>query len=130
MLVALLFLSSAPAYADGVSFDGSARLRLRSERNLPDTVVRYDAAANAFALSGYLNSEEAESESFSSLLASLGLEGRHLDGDLRWVVTADTGELRRHAGSWASPRTSPRPASSSAAACRRASPTARCTLPA
>jgi len=94
-LALLLLASSAPAAdgGDGVRFLGAARLRAVGQRNLPGTAVRYDAARGALALGDYL--APRGDGSFGSLLASLGLEGRHGDGDLRWVLTADTGELRR-----------------------------------
>jgi len=94
LLAALLVLSSARAAPDddGLSFRGSVQLRLLSERNAPGAVVRYDRAADELITAGYLATEGRES--FGSVLASLGVEGRHLDGALRWVLTADTGELR------------------------------------
>jgi len=60
---------------------------------MPDENVRYDPATNTLTFASYL--APGPPDSFGSLLASLTLEGRGLDGDLRWVVTADTGEVRR-----------------------------------
>ncbi len=74
-------------------FHGSVQVRAQADRNAPGTAIRFDPARSAFALGDYLRPRE--SETAGSLLASVGLEGRHRDGDLRWVVTADTGELRR-----------------------------------
>jgi hypothetical protein len=89
----VLAVSSARAADDGsVSFRGSVSLRAVSDRNLPDSAIRYDAASGGLALSSYLATEGHEA--YGSALASLGLAGRHLDGDLRWVLTLDTGELR------------------------------------
>ena len=94
LVAALLVLSAARAEAGdaGISFRGSVQLRALSDRNAPGTVVLYDHATGALALSSYLATEGRES--FGSALASLGVEGRHLDGGLHWVLTADTGELR------------------------------------
>ncbi len=95
LLAALLLVSSARAAdpdGDGVFFHGSVQLRLLAEQNTPGAVVRYDRATDELTTPSYLATEGHES--FGSALASLGLEGRHLDGDLRWVLTVDTGELR------------------------------------
>lgn len=93
LLAALLVFSSARADGDaGVSFHGSVQLRARSERNVPGGLIRYDPASGSLSLSSYLATEGHDA--FGSALASLGFEGRHLGGDLRWVLTADTGELR------------------------------------
>lgn len=54
--------------------------------------MRYDPARGAMALGDYLVPRGREDA--GSLLASLGLEARLLRGDLRLVLTADTGELR------------------------------------
>lgn len=74
-------------------FHGSVQVRAQADRNAPGTAIRFDPARNTFALGDYLRPQG--SETAASLLATVGLEGRHRDGDLRWVVTADTGELRR-----------------------------------
>lgn len=71
----------------------SVRLRATAERNVPGTAVRWDPGTGGFALSGYLTAEGERS--FASALASVGLEGRLLDGDLRWLIALDTGEVRR-----------------------------------
>ena len=93
-LAGLLLLS--PAWArggDGVAFQGSLQLRATSERNVPGTAVLYDPTADDFHLGSYLHTEG--SDDFGSTLAALALEGRHLDGDLHWVLAVDSGELRR-----------------------------------
>jgi hypothetical protein len=88
-----LLLPARGEAGDAVDFHGAVQLRATSERNLPGTDVRYDPGTGEFALGSYLRTEGADS--FGSTLVSLGLEGRLLGGDLHWVVTADTGELRR-----------------------------------
>jgi len=94
LLAGLLLLAPAWAWgAGGVDFHGALRLRATTERNVPGTAVLYDPAADDLALGRYLHTDG--SDAYGSTLASLGLEGRHLDGDLHWVLSADTGELRR-----------------------------------
>lgn len=96
-VLATCALLAGPASADegerALRLHAAASLRAVAERGTPATAVRYDPGRDAFTLSDYL--APGGPRSFASLLASLGLEGRHLDGDLRWVLTADTGELRR-----------------------------------
>ena len=93
LLAILILLGSARADPDdGVSFRGSLHLSLRSDRNVPDETVRYDPAANELTFASYL--APGPQDSFGSLLASMTLVGRALDGDLLGVLTADTGEVR------------------------------------
>jgi hypothetical protein len=93
LLALLLALGSARADPEGgVEFHGSLQLRVQANRNLPGGAVRLDPATGALDLPDYLATTGRES--FGAALASVGLEGRHLSGDLRWVLTADTGELR------------------------------------
>ena len=94
LLAGLLLLSPARARGDeGVAFHGSLQLRATSERNVPGTAVRYDPAADAFDLGSYLHTEGTDD--YGSTLAALAFEGRHLDGDLHWVLALDSGEIRR-----------------------------------
>jgi hypothetical protein len=93
-----VLLASSPARAgdgelgDGIQLHAAAQVRVRADRNAPGTAVRYDPGQGGLALSDYL--VPRGQETVGSLLASIGLEGRHLDGALHWVLTADTGELR------------------------------------
>jgi hypothetical protein len=57
--------------------------------------VLFDPAASTFDVERYLLPEG--SEQHGSLFASLRLEGRLAGGALRWVLAADTGEVRRKA---------------------------------
>jgi hypothetical protein len=93
-LAALVLVLSSARADDGwsVSFRSSVQLRAYSDRNVPDGAIRWDPASGGLALSSYLATQGHESH--GSALASLGLDGHHLDGDLRWVLTADTGEVR------------------------------------
>lgn len=93
-LLALALLAALPVGAeDGVRLEASLHLRATMERNRPGTEVLFDPAARTFALSGYLVPEgEAR---HGSAFAALRLDGRHLDGALRWTLALDTGELRR-----------------------------------
>jgi len=94
-VVAAALLAAAPAARGGDAVEASATLHLRATAlgNAPETDVRYDPAARTFALDGYLVPDGREG--FASGYASFALDGRHRDGDLRWRVQLDTGELRR-----------------------------------
>ncbi|HET6440176.1 MAG TPA: hypothetical protein VFG59_19085 [Anaeromyxobacter sp.] len=94
LLAALLLASSARADSEeAIRFQGELELRLQSDRNVPGTSLRFDPRSGDLTLADYLRT--TGSSTFPSMLATLGLSGRHLGGDLSWVVTADTGELRR-----------------------------------
>src|SRR5512143_175110 len=80
---------------DAVHAQATLHLRWTSTRDVPDTQVLFDRSLSTFDVGHYLLPDG--SESYGSAFASVRLDGRLLDGDLRWVLAADTGELRRHA---------------------------------
>lgn len=88
-------LALAPAAAPAAEWTGRASLHGRATglRDLPGPALRYDVAARAFDLAGYL--APREDDPHGSLFAAVGVEGRLLGGALRLVLAADTGELRR-----------------------------------
>jgi hypothetical protein len=93
--LAILLLTVGRARADDggpVAFHGAVGLRGTFEDGTPSPVVRYDQGTQALTLDRYLRPDAPDRH--GSLLASLGLTGRHLGGDLRWALTLDTGELR------------------------------------
>ncbi len=77
------------------TFDAQANLHLRTTtvRNEPSTLVLYDRTLSTFDVRPYLVPQG--DDRYGSLYASVRLSGSFLDGDLRWVFMADTGELRR-----------------------------------
>ena len=96
---AILLLAAVRALADGdgpVTFHGAVHLRGTLEGDSPSSAVRTapttQPGEQSLTLDGYLR--PAPAQEYGSLLASLGFEGRHLEGDLRWALTLDTGELR------------------------------------
>jgi hypothetical protein len=92
----LLAAASTPTRADdAVDVAATLHLRTTSLGNPADGRVLYDPAAQSFALTGYLL--PGGGERFASGFASIAIDGRHLDGDLRWAISLDTGELRRRA---------------------------------
>ncbi|HEX9244428.1 MAG TPA: hypothetical protein VF875_18470 [Anaeromyxobacter sp.] len=86
----------APARGDD-SFEAQANLHLRTTtvRNEPSSAVLYDRQLGTFDVRPYLVPEGEDR--YGSLYASLRLAGSFRGGDLRWVVLADTGEVRRRA---------------------------------
>jgi hypothetical protein len=104
LTLALALITSALAAAgaaragDGVGggeVHAEVRLHLRATAldDVPSTQVLYDPSARTFDLDPYLAT--AGSERYGSTIVAAALEGRHLDGALRWRLAADTGELRR-----------------------------------
>lgn len=94
--LAAVALAAAPARAqDGVRAQATVHLRTTSLRDAPDALVLFDPARETFALERYLAPDG--SVRYGSLFASVRAEGRLLGGDLRWVLAADTGEVRRRA---------------------------------
>jgi len=93
--VALALLAAAPEAraSDGVDFSATLHLRETFLGNPAYPRLGYDPSAQSFSLAGYLVPEGGEQ--FSSGFASLAVGGRHLEGDLRWTISVDTGELRR-----------------------------------
>jgi len=93
-LLALALLAAPPpgAEAGEVRLEAAAHLRLTALGGRPGTEVRFDPAARAFRLDGYLVPEGRER--YGSLLAAFRLDGRHRDGALRWTLALDTGEVR------------------------------------
>lgn len=94
-VIALLAALLAPPAGAAEPVQASATLHLRTTAaaNLPDPLLRYDVAAQDFALGEYLEPRAADVH--PSAYASLGLDGRLLDGDLAWTLLVDTGEVRR-----------------------------------
>jgi hypothetical protein len=84
--------ADAPAERS-VRVEAALHLRWTSARGLPSTDVLYDPAERTFAVDRYLG--RGELERYGSAFASLRIAGTHLDGDLRWVLGVDTGEVRR-----------------------------------
>lgn len=94
-LAAVLAGAPAAGAEDRVRAQATVHLRATSTRRTPNTLVLFDRGASTFDVAAYLLPDG--SEEYGSVFASLRLEGRHLGGDLRWVLAADTGELRRKA---------------------------------
>ncbi len=94
LLLALLAPPGA-GRAGEPAVDASATLHLRATAlgHLPDTRLRFDRAARAFALGAYL--APRDDDAYLSTFASVALDGSLLGGDLAWGFAADTGELRR-----------------------------------
>jgi hypothetical protein len=95
--LAAVLSAAVPAASadDSVHAQATLHLRSTSTRNVPDGDVLFDRGLSTFDVSHYLLPDGAERH--GSLFASLRLDGRLLGGDLRWVLAADTGELRREA---------------------------------
>jgi hypothetical protein len=95
-LLALLLLAAAPPAGAG---DGEVRaeavlhLRTTTLADLPSTAVLFDPATLSFPVGGYLAT--AGRERYGSAYAAVRLDGGWLDGELRWALALDTGELRR-----------------------------------
>jgi hypothetical protein len=95
-LAAVLATAAARAGADdGVQAHATLHLRATSTRNTPNQLVLFDRSSSTFNVDDYL--VPGGTERYGSAFASVRLEGRHLGGDLRWVLSADTGEVRRKA---------------------------------
>jgi hypothetical protein len=95
-LAAVLAAAAGAAAADdSVHAEATLHLRATSTRNAPDAAVLFDRSLSTFDVGSYLL--PAGAESHGSMFASLRLDGRLLGGDLRWVLAADTGEVRREA---------------------------------
>jgi hypothetical protein len=93
-LAAVVAAASAAAGADdGVQTQATVHFRSTVTRNIPDALVLYDPGRATFDEESYLRPDG--SDRYGSVFASLRAEGRLLHGDLRWVLAADTGELRR-----------------------------------
>lgn len=92
LLLAGLAAALPGAAAGDVRFDGAVHLRYSLFRALPSTDVLFDPAARAFFIDDYLAT--AVDLDYGSVLAELRVDGRHLDGALRWRLALDTGELR------------------------------------
>ena len=93
-LAAVIALGAPVARGDdSVQTQATVHLRTTSTRDVPRTLVLFDRELRTFDVDGYLVPEG--SERYGSLFASLRAEGRLLGGDLRWVLAADTGEVRR-----------------------------------
>ena len=91
----LVAAAGAAAADDSVHAQATLHLRSTSTRNVPDADVLFDRSLSTFDIGSYL--VPAGAEQHGSLFASLRLDGRLLGGDLRWVLAADTGEVRREA---------------------------------
>jgi len=95
-LAAVLVAAAGTAAADdSVHAQATLHLRSTSTRDVPDADVLFDRGLSTFDVGSYLL--PAGAERHGSLFASLRLDGRLLGGDLRWVLAADTGELRKEA---------------------------------
>jgi hypothetical protein len=90
----MVFAAAVPAGAEegGVRFEAQLHLLFTATGNLPSNQVLYDRAAQTFDLSTYLATVGAEQH--GSTIAALRLDGRHLEGALRWTLALDTGEVR------------------------------------
>lgn len=94
-LLAVLAAAPAAGAADGVQAQATLHLRATSTRDVPSALVLFDPGRSTFDVESYLLPDGAER--YGSAFASLRLEGKLLGGDLRWVLAADTGEVRRKA---------------------------------
>jgi hypothetical protein len=94
--LATVLALGAPARGDD-ALDAQVNLHLRTTtlRNEPSAAVLYDRRLATFDVRPYLVPEGVEQ--YGSLYASLRLAGSLLGGDLRWVLLADTGEVRKQA---------------------------------
>jgi hypothetical protein len=95
--VVAVLAAAAPAAAgeDAVHAQATLHLRSTTSGNVPDPNVLFDRNLSTFDVARYLLPEGTERH--GSLFASLRLDGRLLGGDLRWVIAADTGEVRKQA---------------------------------
>jgi hypothetical protein len=92
-LLAALAAAALPGAAGGeVRVEGALHLRFTGVRDAPSTQVLYDRATRSFLVDDYLAT--SSDSGYGSTLAELSLDGRHLDGALRWRLALDTGELR------------------------------------
>lgn len=88
-------LAVPAARAGDVSARATLHVRATAAENLPGRDVLFDRENLGFDLAGYL--EPAEDDRYGSTFASFSLDGRAMDGDVRWRLALDTGELRRRA---------------------------------
>jgi hypothetical protein len=93
--LAVLAAATAACAQDSVRAQATLHLRATTAGNSPDPSVLYDRDRSTFDVERYLLPEGTER--YGSLFASVRLDGSLLAGDLRWVLAADTGELRRKA---------------------------------
>jgi hypothetical protein len=94
-LAIALGVPAARAAGDGVDVRATLHSRVTALGDVPGRDVLYDPASRAFALDGYL--VPSQDERYASSFASLSADGRAREGDLRWRIAVDTGELRRRA---------------------------------
>ena len=96
-LAAVVLALAAPGARgdDAVRTQATLHLRTTSTRDVPGSLVLFDRDLRTFDVGGYL--APAGDERHGSAFASLRVEGKLLGGDLRWVLAADTGEVRRRA---------------------------------
>ena len=92
LLVAGLAAALPGAAAGDVRVEGAVHLRASFYRNAPSTDVLFDPAGRVFSIDDYLAT--AVDSTYGSMLAELMVDGRHLDGALRWRLDFDTGEMR------------------------------------
>lgn len=93
LALALLLAAAGARGEDDVTYRLVIHSRLTSARNLPGTDVLFDPATRAFALDRYLGPRPADG--YASWFAAAAVDGHALDGDLRWALAFDTGEVRR-----------------------------------
>lgn len=94
-LAAVLAAAPAGGAEDAVQAQATVHLRTTSTRGVPSSLVLYDPSRSTFDVEHYLLPDG--SDRHGSLFASVRFEGKLLDGALRWVFAADTGEVRRRA---------------------------------
>jgi hypothetical protein len=87
--------SVAAGAEDSVQAQATLHLRATTSRNAPDASVLFDRDRSTFDVESYLLPDGTDR--YGSLFASFRLDGALLHGDLRWVVAADTGEVREKA---------------------------------
>ena len=93
LLLAALAAATIPGAAEGeVWADGALHLRATVFRDAPSTDVLFDPGSRLFVIDDYLAT--TVDSTYGSMLAELVVNGRHLDGALRWRLALDTGELR------------------------------------
>ncbi len=96
LLAALLAVAASAARGEGaVQTQATLHLRTTTTRDMPGTLVLFDRQLRTFDIDGYLLPDGGERH--GSVFASLRAEGKLLGGDVRWVLAADTGEVRRRA---------------------------------
>jgi hypothetical protein len=91
--LALALVLAAPAARAEVETQLVLHLRYTDLRNVPSEQVLFDPALRTFTVRDYL--VPARADSYPAGFAALGLEGDALEGDLHWVIRADTGVLRQ-----------------------------------